>query len=76
MGLKNPQFEPISELGVDLGSQRADFAKIETLTLMQCIIYTVYEAYLLKSINPIRTRFGQIQGDFEKLSWLTAVVLD
>ena len=36
-GLKNPQFEPISELGVDLGSQRADFAKIELLTLMQCL---------------------------------------
>ena len=35
--LKNPKFERICEVGVDFAFQRADFDKIETLTLMQCI---------------------------------------
>ena len=43
--LKNPEFESISEVGVDFGSQRADFAKIETLTLMQCIWGIFIEKY-------------------------------
>ena len=33
LGLKNSKFEAISEVGVDFGSQRTDFAEIETLTL-------------------------------------------
>ena len=36
-GLKNAEFETISEVWLQFCSQRADFAKIETLTLMQCI---------------------------------------
>ena len=43
--LKNPEFERICEVGVDFAFQRADFDKIETLTLMQCIWGIFIEKY-------------------------------
>ena len=43
--LKNPKFERICEVGVDFAFQRADFDKIETLTLMQCIWGIFIEKY-------------------------------